>query len=279
MEVNDDISRRALLQGVLSSALFPFAAGAEEEMRTSESFRTLQDVAPGTVGTLGAGTISSRSRPATGIVLLDEAKQSGSKEEPTVSAEMVLDGGVVGTVAFDSEPNYPLTSGMFYDMEVKKNRGNGESAFIMVAPLPDGKSIDDMSDDFFTGVVCNTAGRYGAYGAPTDIQVLSSEKGEGVPRIVDFSLSVLSPSQMTAPRRALVRAMQPKGSSDVVLFIGGASSRNFPKEEAAFRKMANTLRVATRPTKLKRTQKSDFRFQDRGGLTENAATGANAPVF
>ena len=63
-------------------------------MRTSESYTNLQQISPETTGTLGAGTMSSRSRPVTGIVLLEEVQENGKKDAPRVTAELVLDGGV-----------------------------------------------------------------------------------------------------------------------------------------------------------------------------------------
>ena len=69
--------------------------GVPEGMKTSESYTNLQQISPETTGTLGAGTMSSRSRPVTGIVLLEEVTESGKKKDvTTISAELVLDGGV-----------------------------------------------------------------------------------------------------------------------------------------------------------------------------------------
>ena len=110
--------------------------GAPEGMKTSESYSNLQQISPETTGTLGAGTMSSRSRPVTGVVLLEEVQESGKKDAPTVAAELVLDGGVAATATFQSE--YPLVRGMFYDVEVKNAKGDG--AFLQVARLPDGKT-------------------------------------------------------------------------------------------------------------------------------------------
>ena len=166
-------------------------------MKTSESYTNLQQISPETTGTLGAGTMSSRSRPVTGVVLLEEVQESGKKTAPTVSAELVLDGGVAATATFDAQ--YPLNRGMFYDVEV---RGKGaDGAFLQVASLPDGKTIADVGDSFFTKKVFSTSGRFGAYGAPTDIKVVNSDKGTR--REVEVTFSALSPSQTEVPRRTL----------------------------------------------------------------------------
>ena len=64
--------------------------------------------------------MSSRSRPITGIVLLEEVTESGKKKDGvTISAELVLDGGVAATATFDAAPGYELNRGMFYDVEVR----------------------------------------------------------------------------------------------------------------------------------------------------------------
>ena len=74
------VGRRAVLRGAASAAMLPgiaWAGGVPEGMKTSESYTNLQQIAPEVTGTLGAGTMSSRSRPVTGIVLLEEVRESG----------------------------------------------------------------------------------------------------------------------------------------------------------------------------------------------------------
>ena len=104
--------------------------------------------------------MSSRSRPSTGVVLLEEIQESGKSNAPSVAADLVLDGGVVATASFQSEVGYPLIRGMFYDVEVKGKAG--DSAFLQVAPLPEGKTMVDMADKFFTKAIFSTEGRFGA---------------------------------------------------------------------------------------------------------------------
>ena len=94
-------------------------------MKTSESYSNLQQISPETTGTLGAGTMSSRSRPVTGVVLLEEVQEAGKKDAPSVSAELVLDGGVAATATFQAEPGFPLIRGMFYDVEVRSRDAVG----------------------------------------------------------------------------------------------------------------------------------------------------------
>ena len=265
-------TRRGALQGALASTLaVPLAAsaagGVPEGMKTSESYSNLQQLSPETTGTLGAGTISSRSRPATGVVLLEEVKDSGKKDAPTVSAELVLDGGIAATATFDASEGYPLVRGMFYDVEVKGK--SGDSAFMQVAKLPDGQSIADVSDKFFTKSVFSTEGRFGAYGAATDIKVLNSDKGSPTRRLLEVSFSALSPGQTEVPRRALVAAVQAEGSPDVVMLVGSSTAGAWKKVEPAQKRMADSFKIArVRKTNIQRKNKADYRFEEQGGMLE-----------
>jgi len=262
--------RRAVLGAALTSlagsTLPALAGGVPEGMRTSESYSNLQQLSPQTTGALGAGTISSRSRPVTGVVLLDEVQEAGKKDAPTVSADLVLDGGVVATATFDSEPGYPLIRGMFYDVEVRSKSNDG--AFLQVAGLPQGKTLSDMDDQFFAKAVFSTEGRFGAYGAPTDIKIVGSDRIESR-RMIEMSFSAMSPGQTEVPRRALLAAVQPEGATDVVMFVGGSTASQWKKSEPALRKMATSYRIVrTRPTNIQRKAKADYRFEEQGGLKE-----------
>ena len=267
-------SRRAVLRSAAttSTLLLPHASnaaqtGVPEGMKTSESYTTLQQISPETTGTLGAGTMSSRSRPTTGVVLLEEVEETGKKDAPLVSAELVLDGGVAATAVFQSEPGYPLIRGMFYDVEVR-NKAGADGAFLQVARLPEGKTLTTVDDSFITKAVFSSGGRFGAYGAPTDIKVLASEKGAPMRR-VDIAFGALSPGGTEVPRRALVAAYQPEGAADVVMLVGGSTASQWKKSEPALRRIAQTFRISrVRPTSIERKSKNDFRFEDQGGLNE-----------
>ena len=136
---------------------------------------------------------------------------------------------------------------------------------MQVAPLPPGKALAAVPDSFFTAAVCLTEGRFGAYGSPTDVRVLSS--GKGASRLVEFKFAALSPGQTEVPRHALVAALQPEGSSDAVMLVCGSTAAQWKKAEPALRAMAASFRVArVRPTTIRRKKASDFRFEEQGGL-------------
>merc|ERR1719478_49081 len=213
--------------------------------------------------------MSSRSRPSTGVVLLDEVQEGGKKDAPQVSADLVLDGGVLATAAFQAEPGYPLIRGMFYDVEVRSAKTN-DGAFLQVAALPSGKSIADVNDAFFSKAVFSSQGRFGAYGAPTDIKVLASEGTSR--RLLELNFSALSPGQTEVPRRTLVAAVQPEDATDVVMLVAGSTKSQWKKSEPALRKMAGSFHIArTRRTQIPRKSKSDYRFEEKGGLKDQVA--------
>ena len=155
---------------------------------------------------------------------------------------------------------------MFYDVEVKGK--SGDSAFLQVAKLPDGKSMADVNDKFFTKNVLSTEGRFGAYGSATDIKIVGASSS-GPMRLIDVTFSALSPGQTEVPRRALIAAMQPDGADDVVMLVGSSTAGTWKKVEPALRKMASSFSIArVRPTNIARKAKADYRFEDQGGLNE-----------
>mmetsp|Transcript_14308 Transcript_14308/g.25495 ORF Transcript_14308/g.25495 Transcript_14308/m.25495 type:complete len:379 (+) Transcript_14308:49-1185(+) len=278
------VNRRDALSSAAAAAMLPFLAnaakgpsqsmvGRQAGMTTGEDIQSLQQISPGTFGSLGAGTISSRSRPVTGVILLEEVKESGEKNSPTVTAEMVLDGGVIGNIEFQSQPGFPVNRGMFYDVEVKQ-QNKDSSAFVHVARLPEGKALADVPDSFFTDNIFSTVGRYGAYGAPSSMTINKKSKKADDLRLLEVSFSTLSPSQREVERRCLISVLQPKGSQNAVMLVAGTSAFTWAQLEPTLRKMASSLKVASvRPTALKRTGKSDYRFEDFGGFNEKRSDG------
>jgi len=250
----EEVSRRAVLR---RAAVIPAAAvvlptwassGAPEGRKTLESYSNLPHLAPQVTGTLGAGTISSADM-ISGVILLEEVRESGRKDAPAVSAEIALDGGIAATVTFQSQPGYPLVRGLFYDVEVKGKVG--DSAFLQVARLPEGKNFADVNNEFFTSAVLATEGRFGLYGAATDIKVLKSER-VGPLRQIEVSFSVLGPGQTEVQCRALIAATQLDGSTDAVMLVGSSTAGAWKHVESAMRKISSSLRIANvRPANIK----------------------------
>lgn len=65
------------------------------------------------------------------------------------------------------------------------------------------------------------------------------------------------------PRRAVVTAIQPSGSTDLILLVAGASASRWKKGsgEADARAAARSLRlVSARPSSLQAVAQSDYRY-------------------
>ena len=89
--------------------------------QTSASRRAISDLVP-------PCAVSSRSRPDTGVILLDEVQATGRANSPTITADLVLDGGVAASCSFDSV--WPLSRGMYYDVETRSKQN--DAAFLQV---------------------------------------------------------------------------------------------------------------------------------------------------
>ena len=87
------LDRRALVRSALSFSLLAAPLGpalpmhAEESVGPASNFNRLQ---------------TGKPRPETGCILLEEVQSSGNAKAPTISAELVTNGGVAATVAFES---------------------------------------------------------------------------------------------------------------------------------------------------------------------------------
>ena len=94
------------------------------------------------------------ARPDLGVVLVDEVQATGT----TISANMVLSGGLIATAVFES--SWPLAEGSYYDVETKSR--DGDNAFVQVRSLPKGKTVGSTPARWFTDAILSVEGRYGA---------------------------------------------------------------------------------------------------------------------
>ena len=155
---------------------------------------------------ISATTMSGKSKPELGMILVDEPKQTGA----SISAEAVLPGGKVAAISYQSK--FPLVSGGYYDVETMASEG-GDGAFVQIATAKG--DLASLKKDFFLQAICSVTGRYGSYGAPTDAKVLADDKGSGT-RMLDISFTVLSPSAAEIPRSPRdLPAISPRSAHDL----------------------------------------------------------------
>jgi len=212
---------------------------------------------------LASGT-GGKARPETGCILLEQVQSSGNAERkpPTISAELVTNGGVAATVAFESP--WPVARGTFFDVEARSQEG--DSAFVHVRKLPTDKDVLAVKASYLTDSVFNKYGRFSAYGPPTDVKVLS-DATKGGTRLLEINFSVLSAAGSDSPRKGLIAAVQPEGSSDTVMLVASATAARWKKSgaDAPARQAAESFRITgTRPTQNPRAPSSDYRFGTEG---------------
>ncbi|KAJ1455933.1 hypothetical protein M885DRAFT_616758 [Pelagophyceae sp. CCMP2097] len=244
----------ALVGGAFGASNAPAYAEEGQLMRTSNdapNFKT---------SSVGAGTMSGSARPVTNVIMIEPPSSEGT----TVSAGLVLSGGVLATVRFDA-PALKLSKGMYYDIEARDKLG--DSAYIHVAPQP-GAELAQVPAAFITDTILARAGRYGAFGSPTDVRVVSDETDAKGLRLLEVSFAAVTPGGADAPRRAVVAATTALGSPDLVLLVASSSQQRWTAGgRDVLRSTAETFRVeSSRPTKLSPRPSSDYRFESQGGM-------------
>ena len=131
------VERAALVRSLVSFSLLQalprsLPAQAEETVGPASNFNRLQ---------------TGKPRPETGCILVEEVQSTGNAKSPTISAELVTNGGVAATVAFDSP--WPLARGMYYDVEGRSSEG--DSAYVHVRTLPTDKDVTSAPARYLAG--------------------------------------------------------------------------------------------------------------------------------
>jgi hypothetical protein len=245
--------RRAFLSAAaLASATVPAAALAAEDapMVTSADLNSYRDVTGQGSTPMGVGTMASRSRPVTGVVLADERNPAGQSKDGTVEVELAskADGRIL--VLFDA-PTLGLAPGMFRDVEARN--GAGESAYLTVLGSG-GAAAARIPTASITGGIFATQSRWGAYGAPTDIKVTSRTTGANGVELIDVAFSTLSPGGTEVPRKATIAAVAPAGTDQLVVLTASSTASRFRKKDvgAALTACAGSLRATFVPSTLRK---------------------------
>ena len=214
---------------------------------------------PQSSSAISATTMSGKTKPELGIILVDEVKAVG---KTGISGDVVLEDRLVAQVTFDTP--WPLAEGGYYDLEAK-SRDGGECAFLQVSKAPKGKSVANAPKTFFTDTIFSTEGRYGAYGAPTDIKVLSDTTAGDV-RKLEVSFVALTPGGTDVARRGVVAATQPAGGGQILMLTASTGASKWKKggKEEALR-AADTFAVTTRSSELAAVPQSDYRYGKTSG--------------
>ena len=238
-------------------------------MRTSSDIGSHADATGSQrAANLGAGSISGKSRPYTGVVLAEAPNSAAG----VVAADVILTNGVLAKVAF-AAPELKLAKGFYYDVEARAK--TGDSAYLHV--IPKGGNLDGKA---LASKILATDGRYGAFGPPTDV-IVSNDVTKGDVRTVDLALAI-TPGGATTPRRAVLAATQAAGCQTCSYSTSASRRWNQGGADAARRVAATFRGDGTRPTKLRRSPRRTA-AGEQGGVrlprSRNPSTASTEPAF
>ena len=269
------LNRRALLRKITAGAVgiasfYPVdpahAVGQLRDKLDEDKF-----LESGMVGKpMGISGQGTKSKPELGVLVRDGSVVEQDSRTGDVSAEILLRGSNESSkyvpifISFRSQ-NWPLATGRFYDVECRDSK-TGDGAFLAVTPvLPEGQSINDLSETFIMNSLFGPTGRFSAYGQPTDIQVhqSASDNRDGNYRTLEVSFSTLSQSTQTEiPRHARIIATIPTGARQAVLWVGSASESRWNKgSDAIVAQTGATFRAIPAPSsslKMRATPRPSF---------------------
>uniref|UniRef100_A0A7S2SV54 PsbP C-terminal domain-containing protein n=1 Tax=Rhizochromulina marina TaxID=1034831 RepID=A0A7S2SV54_9STRA len=206
---------------------------------------------------LGLGSMAGKSRPETGVQLRNEPSRGSDGQ---VTAELEASTGNVIAISFYSP--WPLVTGAFYDVE-SRDRSNGEGCYVQVTPLEGSKSLEGLPSSFFTEQILSSKGRFGAYGVPVNVKMVSSRM-EGAIRVLEFTFSALSPTYAEVPRHAVVAVTAPEGAKEVVMLVGTASAARWNKGASKLLSEATSSFRATtfKPARAKKAKRNIFAVEE-----------------
>lgn len=238
-----NVDRRGVMgdwaAGLAAAAVLAPQASLADEGVPGASYQVVGSSMP-----LGLGNMAGKTRPDNGVVFWGDSVATMDANN-VLKAELQDGAGGILTAQFTSA-KLKMAQGAAFDVEVR-DKQNGDSVFLMMAKAPSGvTSADALKDSFLTTQVLKGDGRFGAYGAPTDIKVKGGSLNNGYKEL-EFTFSALSPTYAEVPRRAVVLATIPEGSPDVVMLVGGSTAARWSKgAEPVIRDVLGTFSVSRR---------------------------------
>ncbi|KAL7520511.1 hypothetical protein ACHAWX_005232 [Stephanocyclus meneghinianus] len=158
----------------LAVILFPIS-----ESGTSNAF-------DGGVGGLG------KTRPVTGVVFRDPEAVGSSSNGDDVTNELLAPDGTPAFVTFSAP--WPLLKSAA-GIEARDISGGFESSFVQVAELPKGiTALNEVEPAFLSQVVFGSTGKFGMYGAPTDIKIKKISQSTNGMTVYCASFTCLTPA-------------------------------------------------------------------------------------
>lgn len=198
-----------------------------------------------------------KTKPETGAVLLDGASSPVTQDAKTgtISAELLIGNRQPARVTFDAPwPLLPSTSGV-----EARDLKTSESAFVQVVSLAgNSKQIvpktKSEARQLLLDSVLSQKGKFGAYGSPTDIKVKILSDGDSSSSneaLYSVTFTTLTPGQRESERQVLVKAAA-VADSGIVMLVTGTTRLNFASKQPVFEQICDSFEVfATPATKLR----------------------------
>jgi hypothetical protein len=253
MRLDLSASRRAAVLFAASFAVRPPAHAL-----TSEEY----DAGMRASGGRGANALL-KTRAESGVV------RTGLIEDPLFKSGTIFDqlknaDGSATDVTFVFPKSWVFSRGPNLDV---RDVQTSDSAFLLVAK---GKNVDTLKKKFFTDVLFDPAGKYGAYGTVDDFSVTKSEaitrkspsgKDQSYRRL-SIKFAALTYNQNTVERRAEMMATEVGGS--VYMLCAGCQARNYKASKADLDEILDSFRAvpSTRkppPPEAKATEEDEFK--------------------
>lgn len=176
----------------------------------------------GGVGGLG------KTKPDTGVVFYGESAPS-QNEKGIVSAELNVNGNPVLVEFTTPWPLLPTTSGL-----EARDLQSSESAFVQVLPSFSGDRR--QFPQLVMETILGSRGKFGAYGAPTDVKIRQVEEEEDA-RLYLATFTAYTPGMRESPRSMYLRV----GSDPRVVLVTGTTRARFQSQQETLKQVADSL--------------------------------------
>ena len=222
-----DLARRSLLTAAITLTLRPDVrpacaalAGGEADLQAQYAAGSRAD------GGRGANALLKR-RAESGV---DRVGGDPMFKPGAILDAMRSDDGTVVDVSFTYPEKWTVAKGPNLDV---RDVGTSDSAFLLVAALPKGKSsVAELKPTFFTSLLFAPSGKYGSYGSVddfkiSDVQSMEFSSPSGVSQAytrMSVRFDALTYNQNTVTRQAKISATA-AGGSVFVLVAGCLNSR------------------------------------------------------
>lgn len=135
-------------------------------------------------------------------------------------------------------------------IEARDIAGGYESAFVQVAEVPNGTSLEKIKPEILSQTILGSTGKFGMYGAPTDVKIKKlsqSSSGEDTSNMAVYqaSFTTLTPAMRESDRKAYISAAIV--GDGLFLLITTTTSVRFGKLDGLLRKVAQSFSAIPAP--------------------------------